>query len=391
MTAAEPVTGIVLSGGSAYGAYEVGVMLALFTGNSPQQAGIPVEPQIFAGTSSGGVNAAWMTSVSGLSFGDVADTLRTVWLDGFASHCGGGAVRYRGNPLEFFDPDCYAGHPAAPFQHLLEDTSFFLKDWSRRALAFVQTQASLRRRALELIDLSVIVSVDPLRELLSRELSLENIRKSGQKLLIAATNWSTGELRVFRNEDMTDEAGVDIVMASAAFPGLDPVYIGGVPYVDGGYVMNSPLSPLIDAGADIVHFVYMDPTPAAIPVRRLQNTVDLIDRMFVILRAAIFNRDIEVDGDINRGLTVLENSSSSISSEQEASSFVRSIARIKDRMEAGRQYRKITIHRYHPSDDLGGVVGLLNFDRDQISHLIDRGYQDAASHNCVESNCVLPG
>ncbi len=50
----------------------------------------------------------------------------------------------------------------------------------------------------------------------------------------------------------------------------------------------------------------------------------------------------------------------------------------------------MTIHRYHPHDDLGGALGLFNFDPDQIAALIDRGYTDAARHDCDESQCILP-
>lgn len=56
-----------------------------------------------------------------------------------------------------------------------------------------------------------------------------------------------------------------------------------------------------------------------------------------------------------------------------------------------RPYRALTIHRYHPRDDLGGIVGLLNFDSDHIANLIDRDYSDTVRHDCRESRCVLPG
>ena len=53
---------VVLSGGGADGAYEVGVMKALFNGKAPRLPGGPVEPDIFTGTSIGAFNAALLVS-----------------------------------------------------------------------------------------------------------------------------------------------------------------------------------------------------------------------------------------------------------------------------------------------------------------------------------------
>jgi hypothetical protein len=61
------------------------------------------------------------------------------------------------------------------------------------------------------------------------------------------------------------------------------------------------------------------------------------------------------------------------------------------REEARSPYRLLTIHRYHPHDDLsGGPMGVLNFERDHIEDLIERGFEDSVAHDCVESGCVLP-
>ena len=54
-----------------------------------------------------------------------------------------------------------------------------------------------------------------------------------------------------------------------------------------------------------------------------------------------------------------------------------------------RPYRKLTIHRYRPASDLGGAVGMLDFNREKIEELIARGYHDAAGHDCSASGCSL--
>jgi predicted acylesterase/phospholipase RssA len=344
-----------------------------------------------AGTSAGSFNAAYIVAKAEQSFVTAIDRLETIWVEGIAtdsSQCRPGAVRIRANLLEWLDPRCIASDPLRLPIQLAEDAVFFGQDWLARAVNFVNSQHTLVRRLLELIDLGTFFSLQGFRRILQRDLSLEAIRRSRVLLRIAATDWYDGALRLFANEDMTEAEGVDIVMASSAFPGLPPVYIGGEPYVDGGYLMTTPLSPAIDAGANVVHVIYLDPDVSAIPIRRLQNTVDVIDRMFVIFRADIFNRDIANAESINKGLSILE--SQRQPSDNQLKQFVQVADRLRAHLRTSVPYRKMTIHRYHPQDDLGGVLGLVNFDRDQIAALIQRGYEDAVRHDCKQSQCVLP-
>src|SRR5260370_11644722 len=91
---------------------------------------------------------------------------------------------------------------------------------------------------------------------------MDAIRNSGGLIRIAATNWKTGGLATFGNADITHDA----VLASAAIPGIFPaVRIGADPYMDGGILMNTPLNPAIDLGADVVHVVPLDPSIHNLP------------------------------------------------------------------------------------------------------------------------------
>ena len=57
---APPKQALILSGGGANGAYEVGILKALFSGKCKR---IPaVEPELFFGTSIGSFNAAFLVS-----------------------------------------------------------------------------------------------------------------------------------------------------------------------------------------------------------------------------------------------------------------------------------------------------------------------------------------
>jgi predicted acylesterase/phospholipase RssA len=55
-------TAVILSGGGATGAYEAGVLKALFTGASPATGYKPLAADVFTGTSVGSFNAAFMVS-----------------------------------------------------------------------------------------------------------------------------------------------------------------------------------------------------------------------------------------------------------------------------------------------------------------------------------------
>ena len=51
-------------------------------------------------------------------------------------------------------------------------------------------------------------------------------------------------------------------------------------------------------------------------------------------------------------------------------------------------FRQLSIHLYHPHEDLGGSLGLLNFDRSHVIGLIAKGYADAVAHDCQSSGCT---
>jgi predicted acylesterase/phospholipase RssA len=386
----------VLSGGSVYAAYQVGVMKALVRGQSPATAMRRIDPEIYVGTSAGAINAALITSRS--SADPVADInyLETVWLNqigrGQRGGCSPGAIRVRGDILRFFDPQCLRQSPFLPFYYLANDmASFFQFGIERAAEVLSDTTATLGRRFLEFLDLSAVIDVDMFRQILYETIDLERVRQSAKTLLIATTNWRTGMLRMFGNSEMTNEIGYEVVRASSRFPSLAPVYIEGDPYVDGGYVLNTPLSPAIHAGAEELHVIFIDTDIKNIPVRRLENTIDVIDKLYHITSAKMFRLDVERAQHINRGLAILAGradgfweSNSNLESVSEAAELLQkqSVRPVVPRM--------LTIHLYRPSLDLGGSLGLMNFDSGHIEALIERGYADALAHDCRSSGCVLP-
>lgn len=95
-------------------------------------------------------------------------------------------------------------------------------------------------------------NVNPLRDLLERELDIEALNSSAApRLYITATDLRSGLPRVFRQPGIT----LDAIMGSAALPQLyQAVESDGFAYWDGGYVGNPALLPLLrlHGDADIV-------------------------------------------------------------------------------------------------------------------------------------------
>lgn len=99
--------------------------------------------------------------------------------------------------------------------------------------------------------------LDPsrLRALLEQEMDLDRLRQ-GTPLKVTATCLETAKEVVWDTPELT----VDHFMASAALmPGLPPVRIGDLHYVDGGHWSALPLRHALLAGATDVHVLLHDP------------------------------------------------------------------------------------------------------------------------------------
>src|SRR5437016_4637556 len=118
---------VVLSGGGAYAAYEVGVLKALFAGHSPATGFIPVVPDIYTGTSAGAVNAAFLVSQARLDAAQSVQALEQVWLTrlaGGADGCSNGVARYRLDPFTVLDPKCFLSAPNLVLSQIGDDLAF---------------------------------------------------------------------------------------------------------------------------------------------------------------------------------------------------------------------------------------------------------------------------
>jgi predicted acylesterase/phospholipase RssA len=367
------VSALVLSGGGAQAAYEVGVIKALLTGQSPATRYLPLDFSIVTGTSAGSVNAGLLLSAFEDGPEQALQYMETVWLEDIAdgsSKCNNGVFRVRADPMSFAHPACFLSNPISPVTEWLQDSAFLTRELVKRSAGFLLSNQKLGKRVVDSIDLAALISNDVLWATLAKAINLERIRSSAKVLKVSCTNWHTGTVRLFSNREMKDDLGLKVLLASSAIPGIfPPVEIQGELYADGGVVMNTPLKPAIDCGADILHVIYTDPTLTRIPLPANSNTASTMYRALLMALCTIFKQDIELAAKTNLSVARLH-------------------GRTDDGFERGKRRRQITIHRYNPFKDHN--VTWLSFQREGIRRLIDLGLKDGVEHDCVRSNCILP-
>ncbi|HVF43014.1 MAG TPA: patatin-like phospholipase family protein [Pyrinomonadaceae bacterium] len=395
---------MVLSGGGANGAYEVGVMRALFNGLCPTTCDAPLDPDIFSGTSIGSFNASFLVSRWEAGGPAAVAELERLWLerlsrDGAAGENNG--YRFLANPFELFDPRRFAADPLGAFGQFAQDGLRLAWDFFDRLMYVVNPDedSPMTTRLLHTIAVDNFISREPFRRLVKDVIDFGAIRASPKELKIATTNWETGQVREFGNYDFTDGLGPRIIMASSAIPGFfTPEEVGSQPYVDGSVLMNTPLKPVIVSGARVMHIIYLDPDVDSIPIHYLSNVLSTLYRTQVINWASVLNDDISDAENINEALIALglagrdeggdgdEGGGGGV----EEKRVMKALAKFGRHLEKAARYKMLTIHRYHPRDELGGALSLLDLRRERIEYLVERGFRDAAGHDCNVSRCVIP-
>jgi NTE family protein len=234
---------LVLSGGGARGAYQVGVLKAIAEW-LPDDAPCPFE--VLVGTSAGALNAAALAARA-TNFREGVAVLETVWAD------------FR---IE---------------QVLRADDWTMLRSGLRWLVALLSGGAWVAPPR-SLFDTS------PLRELLARTVPVERIPEQLERgplhaLAVATTSYTTGQAVAFfdgspaitswnraRRAGVRRAIDLDVLMASAAIPFLFPAHcIDGDHYGDGAMRQLAPLSPAVHLGANRVLVVGTRGAHAATP------------------------------------------------------------------------------------------------------------------------------
>jgi predicted acylesterase/phospholipase RssA len=418
---------VVLSGGGANGAYEIGCLKAIFAGESPATSKEPFDADILTGTSVGAFNAAFLVSrtAGGESCLQATEELEKTWLETIAEQpdgCNNGVFRIRADMLDYLDPRCLARDPLRPLQELAEDSVFFAGESVKRSLAFLTGKGSVARRAVRVFDLATALSTAPMRELVEDSIDLGALLAPRAKALdVIATNWDLGEVVVFRNKTEAAEAGkaYDVcpltranghkaVLASSSIPGVFPAVrisldgeAGSFFFVDGGVLMNTPLNPALKAGAREIHVVCFEPRLQPLAKDHLANTIDTMNRFAYVAAANLVREDIEEVRKVNEQAAVAEKIEPIVEQLRQDPALARRRSRKSRELQAAIERaeafianlahrRQVTVHRHYPSRPLGGIAGLLNFKRGRLRELVDLGFDDTIRHDCDRNRCVRP-
>ncbi|MEM1385997.1 MAG: patatin-like phospholipase family protein [Pseudomonadota bacterium] len=200
-------TVLVLQGGGALGAYQIGVYEALSEAK--------VEPDWVIGTSIGAINAS---IIAGNAPEDRVPRLEAFW-----------------NSVT----------QDSPFQFGFADATAFLRDMGTLTFGlpgFFRPNLStmLNPFATRGAETAGFYSTEPLRETLSSLIDFDRINRGVTRLTVGAASVSDSEMRYFDSAD--EKLGLDHTMASGALPpAFPPVRIGGQLYWDGGLLSNTPI------------------------------------------------------------------------------------------------------------------------------------------------------
>lgn len=205
---------LVLQGGGALGAYQVGVYQAM------HEAGI--EPDWVIGTSIGAINAA-------LIVGNPPEE-RMKKLDDFWQHVE--QQRTLAGPFDWLG----MGNLLANMTTVMRGIPAFFEP---NLLALRGAQAAVG------VEQAAYYSTAPLRETLTALVDFDYLDTCKTRLTVGAVNACSGSMRYFDSRDGT--IGLDHVMASGALPPAFPaVRIDGQPYWDGGIYSNTPIEAVLD-------------------------------------------------------------------------------------------------------------------------------------------------
>lgn len=321
---ARPRVAVVLSGGGARGAFQVGAYERLI-----EDARFARGPGVLSGTSAGAINAALIAA--GKTPAEMMEFWRGISRDPpvvASAEFFDGAVRTLGRLTArellrwLSTPATWRTFLRHASHHLPPRRGSVLAAWVEYLLA---SRFELVSHFLAGIEASFVADTAPLRARLVEVLGGERVPSSDLRLAINTVDAHTGRVVRFvtggtpltRSPDyvVVDAITVDMVLASASIPLLfNPVPIGSRLLWDGGLLVNTPLAPAVALGADqIITVLVTESHRGAGPLKRfgraVERTADAIlenaynvDRMLLLER----NRLAKLDGSPYRDVRLYE-------------------------------------------------------------------------------------
>jgi NTE family protein len=249
-------TAIVLQGGGALGAYELGVLKALYD----ERPGF--KPAVVTGVSIGAITAAVLAGAKG----DPIQALDRLWREKLTVL----------PPLPQFFQSTYQHFVPKVFQQSL-------------AVMGNPGMYQLRPESLYAPMLSTsIYDTAPLRRTLAELVDLEKLNNGGIRVAVGAINVGTSEGEYFDNvldnDDDNDDGRLsfeDVIASGSLPPGFPMTKVNGDYYWDGGLFSNTPLSPAInrleELETDKRELVVIELFPQQSPIPA--NMSDVVNRM----------------------------------------------------------------------------------------------------------------
>jgi NTE family protein len=131
----------------------------------------------------------------------------------------------------------------------------------------------------------------PLQKLVRSRLDPVKIKTSGRKLRVGAVNIDTGEYKLFKESDPNI---VDGVLASSSFPVmLTPIYTEGSWWTDGGVRNVTPLNAAIDLGATEIDVVLTMPKKEEIVPKKKYTSIQIALRSLEYMMDEIVRTDFD--------------------------------------------------------------------------------------------------
>ncbi len=248
---------LVLQGGGALGAFELGVMRAL------QEDGI--YPDIVAGVSIGAINGAVIA-------GNPRDPTRA--LEAFWKDLTVEAPRLLPEDVR---------RTAVSLQILTFGVpQFFRPRWFPPAFDPMQLP----------LNWTSYYDTSPMKALLAKYVDFPALKNSPVRLLVSAVNVTTAELEVF--DSYVDDLTPDHILASGSLPPSFPwTNIDGKAYWDGGIISNSPLDIVLDrCGPEGKQVYAVDLFASAKPLP--QNMIEVRSRLSEIVYSERVRNDIRI-------------------------------------------------------------------------------------------------
>lgn len=334
-------TAIVLQGGGALGAYEFGVLKALYD----QRPGF--KPAAVAGISIGAITAA----VLGGARGEPIAALEALWRDKLTVHPSvpglpGMTIPFMPREIEkclaaFGNPGMYGLNP-----------QLLMAPWATTS----------------------IYHTGPLRQTLAELADLDKLNHGGIRVIVGAMDVETALIRYFDNakHDLTFEH----VAASGSLPPSFPMTeIDGQWYWDGGLFTNTPLSPAINFlescepdNPDIHReLIVVDLFPMKAPVP--QSMLEVINRMTQLQYTSRIKLDKKLFDKIDKVIKLIKR----VDAELPAKSPLRRDKDYKTML----SYRRIDSFKVIDAELGRDLANASDFSRSSIEGRIEAGYDDA--------------